>query len=253
VVFFGKFMASANSPTAQTRSEWEDLAQLDPLWAILTDKERQFGAWNIQGFFASGQSEIDELMQSCGVKHGHNGRALDFGCGVGRLSRALQAYFAEVYGLDISEQMIRLAKEYTMQCQFLVNQTDNLQLFPSDHFDFVYSNIVLQHQRTRDIAQAYMREFVRVMKPQGTIVFQMPHRLSVRQALQPKRRMYSFLKSLGFSAQYLYNRLHLNPMRTICLSSKAVEETILSAGGRLLCSYSNSFHVHSTTYVVTKD
>jgi ubiquinone/menaquinone biosynthesis C-methylase UbiE len=236
-----------------TRREWEDLAKLDPLWAILTDPEKQFGRWDIKDFFASGQDEIDDLMRTCGLTRGSNGKVLDFGCGVGRLSRALGQYFEEVYGVDISEEMVRLASAHTPSCKFLVNQTDNLRLFQDDFFDFVYSNIVLQHQRTTGLVRAYIREFIRITRPKGMIVFQLPHRLSLRQVLQPGRRLYSLLRTFGFSAQDIYNRLHLNPMRTISLSSEEVEETVCSLGARVVRSHPDGFNIYSTSYVVTKD
>jgi ubiquinone/menaquinone biosynthesis C-methylase UbiE len=246
-------MPSHAAKSATTQREWEDLAELDPFWAILSDKGRQFGRWDIEEFFASGQREIDNLMEVCGFTRGASGRVLDFGCGVGRLSRALRPYFEEVYGVDISEEMIRLASQQTASCKFLVNQTDDLHLFQSDFFDFVYSNIVLQHQRSKDLAMAYIREFIRVIRPNGTIVFQIPHKLTLRQAIQPKRRLYSALRRFGFSAEHLYHRLHLNPMRTICLNFKEVEETISSVGARLVRLYPDGFNVHSASYVVTKD
>src|SRR5205807_547797 len=131
--------------------DWEDLAHLDPLFAILTAEGKQFGKWDRNEFFTSGQLEIDTLMRSCGFNSGDNGRALDFGCGVGRLSRALRPYFSEVFGIDISEQMIALAKNATPAVKFLVNRAEHLRTFQDSFFDFVYSNIVLQHQPTREM------------------------------------------------------------------------------------------------------
>jgi SAM-dependent methyltransferase len=241
------------SKTSVTQNEWEDLAHLDPLFAILTDKSKQFGKWSGEEFFASGQREIDILMRLCRMPPGDNGRALDFGCGVGRLSRALLSYFPEVYGVDISPRMVTLAKENAPSCTFVLNQNDNLKLFQSDFFDFVYSNIVLQHQPSKDIAKSYIAEFVRVTKPGGTIVFQMPYRLTLRRWLQPKRRFYSALKTLGISSEFLYNRLRLNPMRTISLSSEDIRATISVVGGRLVSSYRDRFHDYSMSYVVTKE
>jgi ubiquinone/menaquinone biosynthesis C-methylase UbiE len=148
--------------------------------------------------------------------------------------------------------MIELAQQYTPSCKFLLNQSDDLRLFERDFFDFVYSNIVLQHQETKDNAKAYIREFVRVVKPDGMIVFQIPSGMPFRRALQPRRRLYSILRALGFSSKTLYNRLRLNPMRTIWLSSKEVEATVSDAGGSLVRSYADDFNDESKTYVVTK-
>lgn len=54
------------SRTAVTQREWEDLARLDPLWTVLSDNRKQFGKWDREEFFPSGQREIDVLMSSCG-------------------------------------------------------------------------------------------------------------------------------------------------------------------------------------------
>jgi SAM-dependent methyltransferase len=225
---------------------------MDPLFAILTEKEKQFGKWDREEFFASGRAEIDSLMRSCGFRAGDNGRALDFGCGVGRLSRALRSYFGEVYGVDISEEMVGLAKQFAPSCGFVVNETDNLEIFRDDFFDFIYSNIVLQHQPTKEVARCYIREFVRLLKPAGMAVFQIPYKLTLRYALQPKRRLYSFLRTCGLSADFIYNWLRLNPIRTISLSPQDVTATVSVQGGRIVRSYPDNFNHDSMSYVVAK-
>jgi SAM-dependent methyltransferase len=232
--------------------EWEDLACLDPLWGILSAPRKQFGKWDLVEFFASGRAEIEKLMLSCALRRGDNGKALDFGSGVGRLSKALVPYFGQVFGVDISEEMMKLARTYAPEVTFLLNQADNLELFQDNFFDFIYSNIVLQHQPTGELAKAYMREFVRVVKPHGTVVFQMPYKLALRQAAQPRRRLYAILRKVGLSSGFIYNKLRLDPMRTISLPSKDVEATVLDAGARLLRVYEDDFNHYSRTYVVTK-
>jgi SAM-dependent methyltransferase len=241
------------SKVSGTQQEWEDLARVDPHWAILSDERKQFGHWDRDEFFAAGKREVDTLMASCGLSQGDNGAVLDFGCGIGRLSRALHSYFGDVYGVDISAEMIRMAKELTPACQFLLNQSDNLEIFPNDFFDFVYSSIVLQHQAEKAVVRSYIREFVRIVKPNGTIVFQMPYKLTFRCALQPRRRLYSFLRALGFAADFLYHQLHLNPMRTISFPGEGIQAAISEAGGFLVRSYTDSLNKNSMTYVVKKN
>lgn len=245
-------MELTKSKMAVTQGEWEDLARLDPLWAVLSDNAMQFGRWDRAEFFASGQREIDALMRSCGLKQGNHGKVLDFGCGVGRLCRALLPYFGDVYGVDISEEMIRLAQEATPTATFVLNTAENLRIFEDNYFDFVYSNIVLQHQRTKEIARSYIREFVRVVRPGGTIVFQIPKKVSLRDALQPRRRIYSALKKMGISAEFLYKRLRLSPMRSISLSPSDVKTTVSLCGGQLLRSTNDNFNRSSMSYLVSK-
>jgi hypothetical protein len=69
--------------------------------------------------------------------------------------------------------------------------------------------------------------------------------------LQPKRRLYSLLSALGVPAMFLYERLHLSPMRTISLSFGDVQSTVLGAGGQMLRSHADNFNRNSMSYVVT--
>jgi SAM-dependent methyltransferase len=234
------------------QGDWEDLAQLDPLFAILTAEGKEFGKWDSDEFFASGKAEIDSLMTRCGIKIGDNGKALDFGCGVGRLSRALSSYFGEVHGVDISPEMVRLASQFTPGCKFLVNDSTDLKVFRNDSFDFIYCNIVLQHQPDEETAKSYIAEFVRIIKPAGIAVFQIPCKLALRTTLQPKRRLYSLLRSVGISADFIYKRLRLDPMRTIAVSSNDVRATVSAQGGRIVNSYRDHYIRNSMTYVVAK-
>jgi len=62
-------------------------------------------------FFESGLKEINAVMryvESLGIDVSRR-RALDFGCGVGRLTQAIANYFEEVYGVDIALSMIEQA------------------------------------------------------------------------------------------------------------------------------------------------
>ncbi len=158
------------------KDNWDQLGKDDPLWVILTDESKRGGKWKVDEFFETGRGEISGVLlklTSLGVTPAW-GKALDFGCGVGRLSQALSAHFQEVHGVDISPSMIARAKDFAgslARCQFHVNSTDRLELFTNDTFDFVYSNIALQHIEPQ-YAKRYIEEFFRVLKPGGVAVFQ---------------------------------------------------------------------------------
>jgi SAM-dependent methyltransferase len=156
---------------------WDVLGKEDPFWAILTAGDKKDNKWDLGEFFASGDREITELMQylsSVGVECAR-GRALDFGCGVGRLTQPLATYFTKVIGIDIAPSMIAQAQALDRKgrCQFMLNERADLSLFPDGEFDFIYSNIVLQHMRPV-YSTAYIREFSRVLAPGGVAVFQLP-------------------------------------------------------------------------------
>jgi SAM-dependent methyltransferase len=163
---------------SRARRHWEALGKTDPLWAILSEDGARDNRWKVEEFFATGESEISEVMAyvaSLGVEVDRRS-ALDFGCGVGRLTRALAERFDEVWGIDIAPSMIELARKYDLhpdRSHFAVNTRSDLQMFGDDRFGFVYSSIVLQHIEPR-YQQAYLGEFVRVLAPGGLLVFQLP-------------------------------------------------------------------------------
>ncbi len=168
-------------PLKRSKKHWEKHAELDPMWAILTHKDQK-GRWDKDQFFAIGKAEIDALMSDIAERFPALARkcALDFGCGVGRLTQALADYFDEVTGVDISEGMIQQARnlnQHGSRCSYVANDTPNLSFLASDSFDLVYSSITLQHMHT-DYSSGYIREFLRVVKPSGLVVFQLPsHRI----------------------------------------------------------------------------
>ena len=163
---------------SRTRRHWEALGKTDPLWAILSEDAARDNRWEIDEFFATGEAEIAELMSyvaTLGIEVDRRS-ALDFGCGVGRLTRALAERFDEVWGIDIAPSMIELARKYDEhpdRCHFAVNARSDLRLFGDDRFGFVYSSIVLQHIEPR-YQLGYLSEFIRVLAPGGLLVFQLP-------------------------------------------------------------------------------
>lgn len=163
----------------QLQDNWEGYAELDPLWAICVDSEKRGNKWTEAEFFETGIREVGRVMQylsTLGLSPEVNAPALDFGCGVGRLTRALSQFFVECCGVDISSTMIELAREFhrdNKHCNFWLNETDSLSKFQDQHFGFIYTSIVLQHI-PKKYARNYLTEFVRVLKPGGILVFQVP-------------------------------------------------------------------------------
>src|SRR3954452_19514152 len=95
------------------QEHWNALGAQDPLWAILSDPSKRAGLWRLEDFLETGRSWIaevvrylDEICPSAG-----RDRALDFGCGVGRLTQALAEHFSRCDGIDIAPSMIRQAEE----------------------------------------------------------------------------------------------------------------------------------------------
>ncbi|MEZ5322787.1 MAG: class I SAM-dependent methyltransferase [Microthrixaceae bacterium] len=160
--------------------DWEANARRDPRFAILSDPAHNDGGWDDENdaFMASGVREIDAVfahLDEHSLAPVRRRRALDFGCGLGRLSNALGSRFDAVVGVDISATMVEKATALAVgpHVTFVVNQADDLGQFDDSSFDFVYTNIVLQHV-DNDLQRGYLAEFCRVLAPGGLAVVQLP-------------------------------------------------------------------------------
>lgn len=177
----------------ELQKHWQKFGEEDPLWAILAIPEMKNNNWDTEEFFRRGILEIAETInriEAIGAKLNY-GRALDFGCGVGRLTQALAARFDEAHGVDIAPSMIEAARKFNKfgdKCNYHLNKKDDLSLFPDNYFDFIYSVIVLQHMQPR-YSLKYIQEFLRVLQPGGMLVFQLPSEPKLPSAQPDKRKI----------------------------------------------------------------
>lgn len=242
------------------QNEWDVLGKIDPLWAILSDPERQFSRWGEEEFFATGQEYVAHLLTDLRNLHLPLVRntALDFGCGVGRIVRPLSNHFVRVVGLDCSRSMIASAKlknRHLSNCEF-VECSDRKLPFPDSYFDLVHTVIVLQHLRKQADVLTYIHEFMRILRPGGIIVFQVPTLIPIRKRIQLKRRLWSILFRFGASEEFLYNQLGLHPIRMIAVPRDKLISVITNAGCGVVRVKVNDGYagpsVFSNTYFVAK-
>ena len=241
--------------------DWDDLATLDPLWAILSHKDRKFGKWELNEFFSTGKDEIEKIMKTTeelGYPTGGD-VALDFGCGVGRLTRFLAKNFRQCYGVDISEIMIAKAREFNssiQNCKFIPYTGEDLQMFKDDCLDFIYTSLVLQHLPDKKMIKSYISEFIRTLKKGGLLVFQLPHSFPIKhKAVHVKRLVYVLLNSLGFNKKFIFKKLNLTSMRLNFIPENEVIEFLESKGATVLKIQINSAGGvlnQSRTYFATK-
>jgi SAM-dependent methyltransferase len=224
---------------AGQRRDWEALAEIDPLWAILGDPSRRGGGWEIEEFFATAEATIAPILAAAEQLEvpAHRGRALDFGCGVGRITRALGARFENVCGVDISERMVELARELNAgyaNCAFVVNDAPDLRQFETDSFDLVFENLALQHLPDKALVWRYVSEFLRVVRQDGLVVFQLPSSVRWPYRLQLQRRVYAVLRAIGLDDRLLQDRLRLTPIRMLTVRPSEAAKEIERVGGRVV-------------------
>ena len=106
-------------------------------------------------------------------------RVLDFGCGTGANSLLLASRGAEVCGIDISHDLLAIARSRLRQervplrAQFLVASAHDLPL-ENNSVDVVFGIAILHHLNLRLVS----REVHRVLRPGGRAIFQEPVRNS---------------------------------------------------------------------------
>lgn len=223
---------------ARHKEDWERLAEADAMWAVLTAPGRKGGRWDADEFFATGEAEVEHVVSTAaGLGLSRRERALDFGCGVGRLTRALGQRFGHALGLDISEGMVEQARRLNADvpaCEFRVNAAPDLGSLESESFDLVYSSIVLQHLPSARDIERYVAEFLRVARPDGLVVFGIPRHIPFPWSLQPRRRLYAVLRRLGVSEPWLLRRTPLTPMRMTVVPEADVRALLARHGATLV-------------------
>lgn len=160
------------------KRHWERLGRRDPFGSVLTNRVMRHSDSDLEQFFRSGAEEIAAALQRA-QRLGQaisRRRALDFGCGVGRLTQAMADEFERCDGVDISAAMLRVARRrnrHPERCFYHLNVEPDLALFPDASFSFVYSTLVLQHMEPR-YSKGYIGELLRVLAADGLLVFQLP-------------------------------------------------------------------------------
>lgn len=221
------------------RRDWEDVGSFDPLWGVLSTKAGRYNHWDVDAFMRTGEEEIGALMETVAElgRPARRGRALDFGCGVGRLTRALAGRFDEVVGVDAAAPMVEWARELSADvpaCEFVTNPVTDLRCFDGASFDLIYTRVVLQHLPTRELIKGYIAELARVCRGDGLLVFQLLTYIPPVRRLRLRHRAYRALRRLGAPPRLLHERLRLMPFQVTQVPEVEVEAVLAAAGARTI-------------------
>ncbi|HEV7768398.1 MAG TPA: class I SAM-dependent methyltransferase [Thermoanaerobaculia bacterium] len=155
--------------------DWEELARREPYFAVLTNENYLGVASNAvatKEFFETGEQDIQALLPAIGTMLGREvplASALDFGCGVGRLTLPLARRAGRVVAVDVAPTMLAHARQ-NAESSGLHNVTyieshEMNGLLP-DQFDFICSLLVLQHIPVKT-GYEIIRTLLRVLAPGG--------------------------------------------------------------------------------------
>lgn len=209
------------------QSSWQQLGETEPHWSVVVSED--YRQSNLQAhkdaFYRTGKQHVAQLFGSLKRNHVlHAGfkTCVDYGCGVGRITRHLAEHFEKVFAYDISASHLKCAADYLAQQSISnvslrqIKQVREMEELPN--VDIAYSMLVLQHNPPPVMA-FIIQGLIRSLKPGGIAFFQVPtYRLG-----------YSF--SL---ANYLVEEANKGQMEMHVLPQKRIFEIAQLAGGRVL-------------------
>jgi ubiquinone/menaquinone biosynthesis C-methylase UbiE len=133
--------------------------------------------------------------------------------------------------------MIHGAKRWNAfgdRVHYHTNQRSDLSQFEPECFDFIYTSIVLQHVRTW-YARQYLHEFIRILKPGGVLLFQLPssplfNRRGITLRLMPEKLRVHYLRwrqrnTLGGTMEFYW--IHRRKMVRLLERAGGVVEDVI--------------------------
>jgi SAM-dependent methyltransferase/glycosyltransferase involved in cell wall biosynthesis len=166
----------AASQVGVMKREWDERARENAMHYI----ESAQAEWSEEEFLASGRRSVDEVIVAdldrvTSGRDPRDMRALEIGCGIGRMTRHLAAIFGEIHGVDVSGEMVAEGRRRLADLDnvFLYETSgSDLAPFEDASLDFAFSFIVFQHIPYKDAILAYFREVHRTLKPGCMFKFQ---------------------------------------------------------------------------------
>jgi SAM-dependent methyltransferase len=179
---------------------WDERARRDAFRFIEWNPKHWHG--DVDAFFGVGEERtrllVDPVLRDYGPTRGA-ALAVEVGCGVGRFARALAARFGHVVGVDVSQEMIRKARELNPPTEF-----SNLTFAAGDGVTlpvrsatagFVFSYEVFQHMPSRRVIDANLREVARILDRDGIALLHFPHAEAAWSSWAPARAAYDILRA----------------------------------------------------------
>lgn len=207
---------------------WNKRAEKDAFYYV----ESAFWDGDISSFFALGEERVkllvDPYLSLLSISK-KDVLALEIGCGLGRFSRSLAQRFKHVIGVDVSDEMIRQAKELNpssiQNLEFKVTDGAFYPFISSNSIDFCFSYEVFQHMPSSEIILNNFKEINRVLKSNGIALIHVmtDDRFFIKAAKKFIKGLIheSIWKALGFSpfkfdSTWTGTSLSRNQIQTIC-------------------------------------
>jgi SAM-dependent methyltransferase len=166
------------------KRDWDERARINPRYYIADCRED----WSEEEFFDSGEQTVaqfilNDMINVCQGRQPEEMRVLELGCGAARVTRALANVFGEVHGVDVSGEMLDLARRATAglaNVRVYQNNGRDLGVLGSLMFDFAFSSCVFHHVPSKVLVESCIREVGAHLKPGSLFKFEVQGCLDVR-------------------------------------------------------------------------
>lgn len=181
------------------REDWNARAAANAMHYIDTRRD----IWDAETFYKEGRSDahslIDPVLERLGFDPSGK-RLLEIGCGIGRLFPGFAELFSDVWGIDISPEMVQQGQGLcpVHHARFFLGNGEDLHPITTASVDYCFSYIVFQHIPSAAVVWKYLDEVQRVLRPGGCfqLHFRASTRLQSRVVLQLPQRVRSVVKYL---------------------------------------------------------
>jgi N-acetylglucosaminyl-diphospho-decaprenol L-rhamnosyltransferase len=240
-------------PVGYVRSErfWDERARENALYFV--DNELDYENPDTEGFWRRGDEVVERMLDSVGLSIGPHDEVVDIGCGVGRLTRALAARAGHVYGIDVSSEMLELARQQNPELEgveWVHGDGRGLAPIADASVDGCFSHVVFQHIPDPAVTLGYVREMGRVLRPGGWALFQVSTNPDVH---RPRRTLKSRLKRLlrrDDDSAWWGSAVDVDVLRAAATQAGLSIEAILDPGSQYTTVFAKRMPVATSTVAV---
>ena len=165
------------------RRFWDRRAREDAFYFV--DNRLRFRDPDVDRFWKEGEVALDTMLAAAAKEVRPGESVVDIGCGIGRLTRPLAARASQVWAVEISAEMLELARKYNAGLEnihWLLGDGDSLAGIADESVDGIVSLVVFQHIPDPEVVMSYVREMGRVLKAGGWAAFHVSNDPSIHRA-----------------------------------------------------------------------
>jgi 2-polyprenyl-3-methyl-5-hydroxy-6-metoxy-1,4-benzoquinol methylase len=239
--FGNEIVATINKDFSDLSDCWNSYGKSKPYWSVITQPEYlNPNTENIESFYESGSWEANYVKAMCEkyLSTPLKGKTIiDFGCGLGRITKPLLELGLKVVGMDISKAHLDLANEQVKGDVKWVHITDfskSIQSLVGNKVDLIVTFIVLQHNRPT-LMKTYVKSLLDALNTDGIAILHIPYEIP------------GYISD-GFTGH--------EQMEMHCVPVKEIEKITRSGGCKMLeIDYSNDKcggNIKNCIYVIQK-